>query len=321
MGISAYLKEIGRGKEGARALSRAQAADLMGQLLDNQLTDLEIGAFCLAMRIKGETPDEMAGFLDATTCRLTPLDSPHQAPALVIPSYNGSRKMPLLTPLLAMLMARHGFAVLVHGCSTEAQRVSSEQVFAALDWPVTANTATLVPGKVRYLRTYDLCPALQKLLDVRRTVGLRNPAHSMVKMINPLRGPALLVSSYTHPEYAISMSQTLSLVQAHALLLRSTEGEPVADPRRTPAMIAFVHGQAMPMRTLQKGSLTELTPLPQDNDPETTARYIEDVLQGHQPVPPPIAQQVEVLLSLGHQVSDFHRSVLSHEATAPQTQG
>ena len=46
MGIRAYLKEIGRGKDGARPLDRAQAADLMGQLLDNQLTDLEIGAFC-----------------------------------------------------------------------------------------------------------------------------------------------------------------------------------------------------------------------------------------------------------------------------------
>ena len=43
MGISAYIKEIGRGKDGARALTRAQAADLMGQLLDGQVSDLEIG--------------------------------------------------------------------------------------------------------------------------------------------------------------------------------------------------------------------------------------------------------------------------------------
>ena len=65
MGISAYIKEIGRGKDGARSLSREQAADLMGQLLDGHISDLEIGAFCLAMRIKGETPAEMAGFIDA----------------------------------------------------------------------------------------------------------------------------------------------------------------------------------------------------------------------------------------------------------------
>ncbi len=70
MSIAHYLKEIGRGKQGARSLSREQAADLFGQLLDGAVTDLEVGAFCLAMRIKGETPHEMAGFLDATHARL-----------------------------------------------------------------------------------------------------------------------------------------------------------------------------------------------------------------------------------------------------------
>ena len=78
MGIGIYLKEIGRGKEGARALSRAQACDLWGQLLDGSVTDLEIGAFCLAMRIKGETPEEMAGFLDATAERLQSQIEAHQ---------------------------------------------------------------------------------------------------------------------------------------------------------------------------------------------------------------------------------------------------
>ena len=47
MGISHYIKEIGRGKDGARALAREQAADLFGQVLDGTVTDLEIGAFCV----------------------------------------------------------------------------------------------------------------------------------------------------------------------------------------------------------------------------------------------------------------------------------
>ena len=70
MGIANYIKAIGRGSEGARAISREEAADLWGQLLDGAVTDLEVGAFCLAMRIKGETPQEMAGFLDATHQRI-----------------------------------------------------------------------------------------------------------------------------------------------------------------------------------------------------------------------------------------------------------
>ena len=70
MSIGHYIKIIGRGKDGARALPREQAADLLGQVLDGTTSDLEIGAFCLAMRIKGETPEEMAGFLDALHQRM-----------------------------------------------------------------------------------------------------------------------------------------------------------------------------------------------------------------------------------------------------------
>ena len=51
MAIASYIKEIGRGKEGARSLTEAQAHDLMSQVLDGQVSDLELGAFALAMRI------------------------------------------------------------------------------------------------------------------------------------------------------------------------------------------------------------------------------------------------------------------------------
>jgi len=105
MGIGHYLKEIGRGKDGARSLTREQAADLLGQVLDAQVTDLEVGAFCLAMRIKGETPEEMAGFLDAVHLRLTALPAFDQQTTVVIPCYNGARKLPALAPLLASLKA------------------------------------------------------------------------------------------------------------------------------------------------------------------------------------------------------------------------
>jgi hypothetical protein len=50
----------------------------------------------------------------------------------------------------------------------------------------------------------------------------------------------VLVSSYTHPEYAASMAATLALTGQRALLLRGTEGEVVADARRTPEMTAFL---------------------------------------------------------------------------------
>ena len=201
MGISQYIKEIGRGKDGARSLTREQAADLMGQVLDGTVTDLEIGGFCLAMRIKGETPEEMAGFLDAAHARLHRLPD-NQCTTVVLPSYNGARKLPVLTPLLALLLAREGLPVLVHGTATEDRRVSSEAVLASLDISAGQPSELVAAGSVAFVPTERLSPGLKRLLDVRRAVGLRNPAHSLVKLMNPCAGRALVVGSYTHPEYA-----------------------------------------------------------------------------------------------------------------------
>ncbi|MEZ5643712.1 MAG: DNA-binding protein YbiB [Burkholderiaceae bacterium] len=291
MGISQYIKEIGRGKDGARSLNREQAADLMGQVLDGSISDLEVGGFCLAMRIKGETPEEMAGFLDATHQRLQRLPETG-ACTVVLPSYNGARKLPVLTPLLALLLARENLPVLVHGTATEDRRVTSEAVFAALDMPAWTFVRPLMPGQCAFVPTDVLCPGLKRLLDVRRLVGLRNPAHSLVKLMNPCHDPALIIGSYTHPEYAISMAETFALVGAHALLLRGTEGEPVADARRTPRMDAFRDGQRHLLQPAQEGPLAALPELPRDISAEATAAYIRDVLDGRLPVPAPIALQV-----------------------------
>ena len=303
MGISQYIKEIGRGKDGARPLTRAQAADLLGQVLDGTVTDLEIGAFCLAMRIKGETPEEMAGFLDATQQRLNhlPLHS-SGAPTVVLPSYNGARKLPVLTQLLALLLARGGVAVLVHGTPTESSRVFASEVLLALG--INAQTAikSIAPGEVAYVPTGLLCPALKRLLDVRRAVGLRNPAHSLVKIMDPCVGKSLVISSYTHPEYAISMAQTFELVKANALLLRGTEGEVVADARRTPQMEAFIDGQRQLLQVAQAGTLASLPDLPKTTDAAGTAAYIQSVLAGQQIVPASIAMQVEHILQLVKQL-------------------
>ena len=303
MGISQYIKEIGRGKDGARALSREQASDLLGQVFDGLVTDLEIGAFCLSMRIKGETAEEMAGFLDATHQRLDHLpDNGSGAPTVVLPSYNGARKLPVLTPLLGLLLAREGLAVLMHGTPTESTRIFSLEVLTALDLPAHDATKSIAPGTLGFVATEALCPALKRLLDVRRVVGLRNPAHSLVKIMNPCAGKSLVVSSYTHPEYAVSMARTFELVKANALLLRGTEGEVVADARRMPQMDAFIHGQRRLLQEAQAGTLASLPDLPKTPDAISTAGYIRAVMAGNQPVPASIARQVEHILQLASEL-------------------
>jgi len=261
MGISQYIKEIGRGKDGARSLTREQATDLLGQVLDGAVTDLEVGGFCLAMRIKGETAEEMAGFLDATHARLHKLPD-NGLTTVVLPSYNGARKLPVLTPLLALLLAQRGAAVLVHGTATEDKRVFASSVFAELGVQAAHEVpAALHAGSVAFIPTQVLNPGLKRLLDVRRAVGLRNPAHSLVKLMNPCAG----------------------------------KGEPVADARRTPRMEVFRDGARTEVQAQQDGPLAKLPFLPAV-DAASTAAYIRAVLDGTQPIPHPIALQMEHIL-------------------------
>lgn len=295
MPIAQYIKVIGRGKDGAKPITRGQACDLFGQVLDGTVTDLEIGGFCLAMRIKGETPEEMAGFLDATYQRMQRFPASAK-PVVVLPSYNGARKLPVLTPLLALLLAREGLPILVHGTATESSRIFASEVLSALDIHALTAIRTIADGEVVFAATELLCPGLKRLLDVRRAVGLRNPAHSLVKIMNPCLGKALVVSSYTHPEYAISMGQTFELIGANALLLRGTEGEVVADARRTPQMEAFIAGRRTLLQEAQPGTLASVPDLPREIDSASTAAYIRAVLAGTHAVPASIARQVEHIL-------------------------
>ena len=302
MGISQYIKEIGRGARGAKPLTREQAADLFGQVLDGQVTDLEVGAFCLAMRIKGETAEEMCGFLDATHQRLAPLPAGDR-PLVVLPSYNGARRLPVLTPLLALLLAREGLPVLLHGMRTEARRVLASDVLLALGVPALTAPEKIANGTVRHIHTQHLHPGLARLLAVREVVGLRNPGHSVVKLMNPCAGPSVVVTAYTHPEYFEMLQATFRALGMTALLSRGLEGEVATDPRRTPRYDGFVHGMHAVLESQRPGTASEVPGLPAEIDVDTTARYTQQVLSGELPAPAALARQVEHILRLANQTA------------------
>ena len=306
MTIAPYLRDIGRGKDGARALTREQSADLMAQLLDGRVSDVEAGAFAIAMRIKGETPEELAGFMDAVARRLLPLPAPPAAGAVVLPSYNGARKLPNLVPLLALQLAREGLPVLVHGLEEDPGRITTAAVFSALDLPPVRDAAGVAArwaaGMPAFIATDDLHPSLARVLALRRLIGLRNPAHSLAKLLPALgrQRSVVRVVNHTHPEYAASLGRFLALTQATAMLMRGTEGEPVADARRCPKLTAFLDGveQSALSVDAQGGSLQSVPELPAAIDAGSTAAYTRAVMAGSMPLPAPIATQMMALRAL-----------------------
>jgi len=302
MAIASYLREIGRGAAGSRPLDPAQALDLMCQLLDDRLSPLEVGAFAIGMRMKGETLDELLGFMQALQMRLAPIST--DRPVIAIASYNGARRLPNLVPLLALALARAGARVLVHGLLDDPGRVTTAEVFQALGQPpatsAEAVTAAWQQHGCAFVPTQVLSPALERLLQVRRTLGLRNSGHTMAKLLEPVRGaPCLRLLSHTHPEFGQLMAAYAERAQGHIALLRGTEGEAVADPRRLPRQQIWLSGvrQADLACEPEGGSLTALPQLPAAIDAATTAAWTIAALRGDRPVPPSVVRQTELLLA------------------------
>jgi hypothetical protein len=176
MSISHYIKEIGRGTKGARSLTREQACDLMGQLLDGKVSDLELGGFCIAMRFKGESAEELAGFLDATQQRLPAW--PQACPARGRhPQLQRLAQAGQSHAAAGRLLAQQGLPVLVHGCDTENKRLAPKP--CGSNWAGrSATTHALQASDKVWMRTRHLLAPLERLLQIRRQMGLRNPAHS-----------------------------------------------------------------------------------------------------------------------------------------------
>jgi len=295
-----FIKEIGRGVKGARSMTRDDARQLYAAMLDGRVSDLELGGILLAMRIKGESVDEIAGFMDAAEASFAPLPAPPGdfAPVL-IPSYNGARKLANLTPLLALLLAREGVPVLVHGVQEDPGRVTTAEIFAEMGIGPSGDTSEMLDAfaarRPCFMPIERLAPELAHQLSLRRILGVRNSTHTLVKILQPFEGPALRLVSYTHPEYLAMLTEYFETAAPHArgdaFLMRGTEGETVANANRAQEINWFHAGQKT-MLVERDAPTDELAPAPEGRDAAATADWIARALRGEQPVPPPIVAQV-----------------------------
>ncbi len=305
-----FIREIGRGKKGARDMSRDDALTVYTAMLEGRLSDLELGAFLIGMRIKGESVSEIAGFLDAAEASFAPLQAPDgEFAPVVIPSYNGSRQMPNLTPLLALLLAREGVPVLIHGVTTDPGRVTTAEILGELGVaPATtaeAAAAAFAARQPAFMPIAALAPKLDRLLQLRRVLGLRNSTHTLVKIMQPFAQPALRLVSYTHPEYLTMLTEYFSTAAPAArgdvFLMRGTEGETVANAKRANAVTWF-HANRPTQLIERQEPVDEMPPLPASSDAAVTAAWIREALDGRQPVPAPIAEQVAQCVQIARQM-------------------
>ena len=294
------LRIIGRGAQGSRGLSVEQAQTLMGWLLRHELSDAQIGGVLLALRMKGESAEELEGFTRAVRASL-PAITPGR-PVVVVPSVNGARRLPNQVPLLALLLRQRGIAVLVLGTEQNDGRLHTARIWSALGLHLAGSSiqaqALLNAGEAVYLDLGCISPQLAALLQWRSVLGVRNAGHSVVKLLAPVAGSSLLLASYTHPEYAVLMRDVLQRLGQPALLMRGCEGEAVSHPHRAGELLYIDAAGGLRMEPATDATPAEVALPPCGTDLAATLGWIADVRAGRKPVPIPLARQADSIAAV-----------------------
>jgi anthranilate phosphoribosyltransferase len=298
------IRSIGRGKAGSKDLSREQSHELFLSIFSGELDDLQLGAILMAFRMKGECLTEIQGALAALHLvnsrggYVVPTD--RSKPVVIIPSYNGARLQPNLTPLLACLLADAGVQVIVHGVESDEKRVVSAEIFTAMGLPPLKRLADSSLSFERQVPAFIpiriASPALFKLLSMRGRMGVRNIAHSLAKIFNPTnRCDAIRLTAFTHPEFNTLQHDYFINSGETAFVMRATEGECFANVRRLQAIDLIFAGavnQVVPGQVTPTASLA----LPAPCDVVATAKWTQSVLAGERGLPQAIADQVKAIL-------------------------
>src|SRR5690606_20014663 len=240
--------------------------------------------------------------------RLARVAPPDEGPVVVLPSYNGARHAPNLVPLLAWAVAQAGVPVLMHGQASDPQqpgvgsnvaRVPTLDILEALGISASPDAEAAAQGLrelgMAYLPLAVASPGLARLVSLRRVLGVRNVAHTLVKLLRPVSGPSLLLSAYTHPEFGAMLAELFALRREPALLMRGTEGEAVANTRRPQRIARWLDGAQDTAVEGAERAEAQLPGLP-PRDAAATADWVRAIQQGRESLPAPIAAQRDAIL-------------------------
>jgi anthranilate phosphoribosyltransferase len=280
-GFRAVIKAVGTGPRGSRALSFEEARAATAALLCGEVSPVQAGAFLIAMRIKGETPAELAGITQAlreAARTVAPEADPGGRPVVACAgAFDGMTEAPHLSLAAAIIAAAAGARIVVHCGSTLGPKrgTTAADVLAALGGPARPepadSLAMLGRADVALVHAGTAIPGWDALAQIRDEIGLRGPLHSAEKLVDHL-GATRFVVGHTHSSYRERILGALSHLGAqHSITVRGMEGADVLRVARPSA--SDDHG---PLNLPESPGLV----LRGDADPELAAALTRAILGG-----------------------------------------
>ena len=233
-----FVRILARGRNASRDMSQEEAKHAMSLLLAGKALPEQLGAFFMLMRVKEESPEELAGFAQACT----PLWQDLKAD-IIWPSYAGKRRQPLWYLLAMQLIKDAGYSILIHGTHshTPDRQFSADlsEDFAIKTASSHDNAQSLLQQEgIAYLPCDLLHPEFQNWLMTKHTLGLRSPMNTLLRLITPADSAG--VQSVFHPNYGKTHQAACALIGKEALIMKGEGGEFEINPERTTQCI-FTH--------------------------------------------------------------------------------
>jgi anthranilate phosphoribosyltransferase len=200
-----------------RDLTREQARDVMDGVMRGEATPAQIGGFLIALRLKGETADEIAGFAEAMRAHVVPV-RPERADLVDTAGTGGDGAHTLnISTAAALVAAAAGAAVAKHGNRAVSSSSGSADVLEALGF-----TLELAPEQIA--RSIDELgfgfmfapthhPAMRHAAPVRRELATRTVFNVLGPLTNPAGARAQVVGVYA-PELVRTLSDVLARLGA-----------------------------------------------------------------------------------------------------------
>ena len=242
-----FIQTLGKGRNGMRPLTREEAYEAMTMIACYDVEPEQLGAFLMLMRVKEETAEEVAGFVQALRESL-PTAGKEYVPAIDWAAYAGKKRQLPWFVLAALILARRGYPVLMHGLNRSDDRVYVPEALDALD----IGTAESLQGAVSqlqetgfsYLPISKLSSLTAQLIATRDLFGLRPPLHTVARMLNPLAAPLSLIGVF-HPNFgAIHQQASLLLEQQKSLVCKGEGGEFERIPDRAVEILGVSDGKS-----------------------------------------------------------------------------
>ena len=224
-----YVRILGRGKNVGRSLTEEEAETAMDMILAGEVRPEQLGAFLMLLRVKEETPGEVAGFVRSVRkIFVMPADAPKVD--LDWSSYAGKRRQLPWFLLAALVLAQSGVCVFMHGAEGHTPgRLYTRDTLDALGLPVANDfieaAQQLRAANFAYLPLAAVSPKMHEIIELRPILGLRSPVHTISRMLNPFDAPNVMQGIF-HPGYnAIHQGAAQLLGYARMAVFRGEGGE------------------------------------------------------------------------------------------------